>query len=127
MGMVIPLRPGRAMSPPAPRPAHPSARQPPASRSPAASAPPEPPLADRVAAFCRGRLLEPGTVAVSLDSIAWHLDLERDAVQDAVDRLAGQRRITLRPFSLRSRPHVVIQAVCGIDDVTAPDSGRQDT
>ncbi|WP_114393928.1 hypothetical protein [Oleisolibacter albus] len=87
----------------------------------------EPPLADRVAAFCRGRLLEPGAVAVSLESIAWHLDLERSAVQDAVEQLADQRRITLRPFALRSRPHVVIQAVCGIDDVAAPGGGRQDT
>lgn len=74
-------------------------------------------VADRVAKICRGCLLENATVAVSFDRIAYHLGSDRPTVERAVAWLERSRRVDVRAFSLRTRPHVRIPAVCRIDDV----------
>lgn len=74
-------------------------------------------LAERVAVLCRNRLLDPRAAAVSFVHIGQQLDADEGAVRGAVAWLERVGRLELRDYSLRTRPHVVVPAVCRIDDV----------
>ncbi|HSK38886.1 MAG TPA: hypothetical protein VK943_03880 [Arenibaculum sp.] len=76
-------------------------------------------LAERVAVICRAHLLQPGAVGVPFDHIAYHLGADRPTVLKAIAWLERSRRVEVRNFTMRTRPHVIVPAVCRIDDVTA--------
>ena len=74
-------------------------------------------LAERVATLCRNRMLESRTGAVAFLYIETHLDIDRSQLLRAIRWLEQAGRAEVRNFSLRTRPHVTVPAVCRIDDV----------
>ncbi|HZH28635.1 MAG TPA: hypothetical protein VEY95_15800 [Azospirillaceae bacterium] len=74
-------------------------------------------LANRVAKVCRNRLLDPNAVAVPFNHIRDQLGITDADVQRALAWLEANGRVEIRNYRLRTRPHVVVRAVCRVDDV----------
>jgi hypothetical protein len=83
--------------------------------------------AERVARFCRCLLLDRKRPGIAYEFIAIGLGLARAQVAEAVERLRRAGRAETAEFRLRTRPHVVVTAVCRIDDVGAHPSGQRPT
>lgn len=83
--------------------------------------------AERVAHFCRCLLLERKRPGIAYEFIAIGLGMARAQVAEAVERLRRAGRAEVAEFPLRTRPHVIVAAVCRIDDVGAPPSGQRPT
>ncbi|WP_207460129.1 hypothetical protein [Azospirillum sp. SYSU D00513] len=82
------------------------------------------PFAERVAALCRNRMLESGNGAVALLYIENSLASDPEQVLRAVRWLERTGRAEVREFSLRTRPHVTVPAVCRIDDIGPWSTGK---
>lgn len=76
-------------------------------------------LAERVAEVCRRRLLERPGGPVPLEHIAYQTSEPEFRVRAAVEWLRRQGRVDLGRYALRSRPHVAVEAVERIDDLSA--------
>ncbi len=76
-------------------------------------------LAERVADVCRRRLLERPGEPVPLQHIAYQTDEAPGRVRIAVRWLEREGRLGLGHYALRSRPHVEVDAVDRIDDLSA--------
>ncbi|WP_207485085.1 hypothetical protein [Arenibaculum pallidiluteum] len=76
-------------------------------------------FAEKVADVCRRRLLERPRDPVPIEHIMDQTAAARPRVEAAVAWLSRAGRLHLGHYALRSRPHVAIDAVDRIDDVSA--------
>jgi hypothetical protein len=76
-------------------------------------------FAEKVAEVCRCRLCERPRDPVPIEHIIAQTQSTRPRVEAAVAWLRREGRLHLGRYAMRSRPHVAVEAVDRIDDVSA--------
>jgi hypothetical protein len=75
-------------------------------------------FAERVADICHRRLCERPHAPVPLEHIMDQTQESRSRVEAAVERLRREGRLHLGHYAMRWRPHIAIDAVDRIDDLS---------